>query len=736
MNRSRLLLPLLMLALLLALGLRHRLLALPEVRNVSAPGQFDTPRALARLARVLGDQRPHPVDSAANDAVRARIVGELARIGVEARVTDDVVCNGSADVRTVGCARVRNIVATTGGIGGRPSGREHLLLVSHYDSTPVGPGASDDGIGVSVMLEVADVLARRGVARPVSFLFNEGEEAGLLGARAFVDRDPLAKAVTTIVNMDSRGVEGPAIMFETSQPNGPAIDWYRRSVSTPAANSLSTDFSRLIPNTTDVRVFAERPFTVLNFAVIGNETKYHSPGDRLDALDARSVQHMGDQVLGLATSHAAGRGPGIGTGRRVFADFGGHLLVLPTVAGVAGLGLLLAGALVAGWRRRHGLGRSVLVVLVALTAAAGLAFAGQAMVGTARAGEFWRAYPIAIGNAVMLGAAFASSAALLWIARRADDRTLRTGFWLVFVILGAGVCAVAPGASIFFLLPALFAVMGLLIGGRAERPLAMAAALVLLFSWAPLVALIEMLLDYDNAWIFAPLFAIILLPLLIELKVLAEAVAGYSLAVLGTAALAGWAAVALLPAYSADRKQAFGIEYATQGTTARWLVVNDGAPLPAGFGAFRAGASVPWSARRRWAAPAPSSLARAPELVPLGSRKTADGRVVSFRIFANGTDAVTVLGPRAAGLRAVRMGGSQRRMGSGDGDYTVRCLGRSCEGMRVDVAMANPAPATWTVIGTRAGLPPSARPLITARPANAAPQYTPDAAIGVRTLRF
>ena len=66
----------------------------------------------------------------------------------------------------------------------------------------------------------------------------------------------------------------------------------------PVANSLSTDLYRLIPNSTDVTVFAERPWTILNFAMIGNETRYHSAGDTLAALDRRSLQHMGDAGAG------------------------------------------------------------------------------------------------------------------------------------------------------------------------------------------------------------------------------------------------------------------------------------------------------------------------------------------------------------------------------------------------------------------------------------------------------
>jgi acetylornithine deacetylase/succinyl-diaminopimelate desuccinylase-like protein len=41
------------------------------------------------------------------------------------------------------------------------------------------------------MLEALSLLKDRPLPRQVTFLFNEGEELGLIGARAFLDADPL-----------------------------------------------------------------------------------------------------------------------------------------------------------------------------------------------------------------------------------------------------------------------------------------------------------------------------------------------------------------------------------------------------------------------------------------------------------------------------------------------------------------------------------------------------------------
>jgi hypothetical protein len=79
-------------------------------------------------------------------------------------------------------------------------------------------------------------------------------------------------------------------------------------VSNPVANSLAVSAYRLIPNYTDVNTFVEdRDWLFLNFAPIGNETRYHSPGDDLAAVDLATLQHMGDQLMEVGTALAARR---------------------------------------------------------------------------------------------------------------------------------------------------------------------------------------------------------------------------------------------------------------------------------------------------------------------------------------------------------------------------------------------------------------------------------------------
>jgi hypothetical protein len=744
MKRRAFLLAGLLLALIAALALKGMLVTAPEVPATARAGEFDTKRALARLQRILGDQRPHPVDSAANDAVRERLIAELRAIGLAPRVTvDSWSCNGSPTSRTVSCARVRNVVATIG-----PAKGPYVLVASHYDSTAAGPGAADDGIGVAVALETAALLKDRPLARPVAFLFDEGEEAGLLGAKAFLEHDPLAAQVDSVVNLEARGVTGPAIMFETGRPNGAAVSAYARAARRPVANSLTADIYRLIPNSTDVSVFAARPWTMLNFAIIGNETRYHSAGDTLAALDPRSVRHMGREALAATKELASGRRAG-GGGERVYADvLGRGLISLPLAASLALLAALLLAFAWIAWRRRRGIGRAVASVAAALLASGAFAFLAQALIGLLRPGEYSRAHPETIAIAVDISAVAASVAILVWLARPLARDRLRLGFWLLFLLLGAALAFVAPGSSIFFLAPPAAALAGAALERRlpgAERVAALIAWALLFLTWAPLLHLGEVLLGFAGAWIFAILSAVLALPVLIEAKPLLDRSGRTTIFAGGAiAALAGWIAVALATAYSADRKQQFRIEYGwdQQAHKGQWLVANDGAPLPPAFPdkrKFQKGVEVPWSASKRWAAPAPALPLTPPRLGEVYDRPSPGGGRLIMRGFDGGDIDQTLLRfePKAALLK-VRMGGSIARVGKGGGKdpFFVRCVGQSCDGGVVYLLTARPEPLAVTVIGIRFGLPPEAARLVAARPPTAQPQYSPDSSFVVDRVRF
>src|SRR5205823_9684438 len=123
---------------------------------------------------------------------------------------------------------------------------------------------------------------------------------------------------------------------------------FAAAVKHPMANSLSTDVYRLLPNYPDVNSFSERGWQTLNLAPIGNETRYHSPGDNVAALDPATLQHMGDQTLALTRALANGQ-PQV-SGDRIFMDVAGRTLItLPMTFGVILLLVLLVALGAVAW---------------------------------------------------------------------------------------------------------------------------------------------------------------------------------------------------------------------------------------------------------------------------------------------------------------------------------------------------------------------------------------------------
>src|SRR5690606_17419180 len=95
-----------------------------------------------------------------------------------------------------------------------------LMLMAHNDSVVFGPGASDDGSGVVVMLESLRAMKEHPpLQNDIIFLFTDGEEAGLLGPKSFLQH-PWYGDVGMVINFEARGHYGPGYMYETSPENG------------------------------------------------------------------------------------------------------------------------------------------------------------------------------------------------------------------------------------------------------------------------------------------------------------------------------------------------------------------------------------------------------------------------------------------------------------------------------------------------------------------------------------
>ena len=288
---------LVILALVLFLSIEGLRPPAPKPVNASAT-EFSAGRARQALNRLVGDGIPHPTGSAQNDVVRGRVMDEFTQAGYQATVQEGFACDEEGD-----CATVHNLLAR---LDGSVPG-EAVLVAAHYDSVPAGPGAFDDGAGVVTVLEAARAL--KSLPQPrhsMIFLVDDGEEAGLLGARVFVKQHPWAKQVRAAVNIDSRGTNGASLMFETGDANEWALRAYAARAARPETSSIFYEAYKRFPNDTDFSVFKAAGYQGVNFANIGGVVHYHTPLDNFANADPATLQHHGENTLSSLETLANG----------------------------------------------------------------------------------------------------------------------------------------------------------------------------------------------------------------------------------------------------------------------------------------------------------------------------------------------------------------------------------------------------------------------------------------------
>jgi hypothetical protein len=429
-------------------------------------------------------------------------------------------------------------------------------------------------------------------------------------------------------------------------------------------------------------------------------------------------------------------------------DVAGQTLVtLPMTVGVILLIAFLLSFAALAWTR-SGILRGAAVVIGTLVGSTAIAWLALALIGAIRQGMFWRAAPVWTHLATYASVMLVAIALLASLGRRTEVRQLRAVFWLVYLFVGAIIGIVAPGGIIFFLFPPLLQLIGMVAARRwpaAERVGSIASIVLLYLTWGAMLGLLEELLNGGPMWLFAPLGTLLILPIMIEAKPLIDRIrVGEAVAVAGVLVLAGWATAAVAAAYSADRQQRFVIEHVTDLRTFKsaWSVLNDGAPLP---DAYRAIASwrrgtLPFSARTRWIAPAPpdATFDAAPGVQRLSEVRNGDERTLTLRWLSTGFDHIDLIGPEDVRIRTAGTPGFIRPIDSAaaNGRYDIDCFGRSCDGAPLQLTIASPEPVAFVIIGSRAGLPPSASPLLSARPKFARPQYNRDETIAFLRVKL
>lgn len=723
-----------------------------RIAEASAPAaEFSAERAETVLARILGPEKPHPVGSAENAAVRARILKELAALGVPARTYRAFTCNPWRKLGFVPCATVTDIIADV-----MPGAGRAIVLMAHYDSVPAGPGSSDDESGVATVLETVRALKGTKSLHPVLALISDGEEGGLLGANAFLQNAALKARVGAVVNVEARGTKGPSLLFQTSPGDGRLIDLYAHSVPVPATSSLYAEIYKFLPNDTDLTLFIRAGFPSFNFAFADNVRYYHSPLDTRANLAPATLQMQGDNMLGVARALEATPFDALKGGNAVYLSVFGLFLprlpanYAPAFAIVVFLALAAAAWLAktearTGWREVLAAAAMPLLLLVGAGLSGWiLAFIAQTLSGH---GDPTYAHPLAM----RLGLAFAVWSMVLAVSRMVRCEAAAASAWLWLAGLGVVTAFTLPGISPYFVFPAAVAAILLLATARTgwQSPLGQAAlcasALAALLIWFPLVVSGETLMGLKLHPLFTlpAAFALSTVVPLLAVRPMSRGALTTSLTLSAAIALAGGIVAGLVPSYSAASPQRVNLTY-FEHPNAQARFIADTAWKATGaeripFELIRAGSFV--SDDKAWAGlnsgSAYVSPAGAPRLpLPAGRVIADDGHgAVTLRLTASpAASGMLIRIPQSADLQSLDLRGQHVDTAGTAGDTVLVCLTPDCRTLDLSLRLKARGAVRVLFAEMRYGMPRFGARLQAARPARAMPSQNGDDVVLANTV--
>ena len=187
-------------------------------------------------------------------------------------------------------------VNVVGAVPGTAIADRHIVVTAHYDHLGVRDGeiyngADDNASGVAALIELARWFREHPARHSLLFVALDGEERGLLGARAFVDAPPVPLAAIAVnVNLDMVGRNAANELYVAGTAHYPALRAPLDGVAAraPVTVRFGHDRRTLRPghdwtSSSDHGAFHERK---IPFVYFGEEDHpdYHGPGDETDRI--------------------------------------------------------------------------------------------------------------------------------------------------------------------------------------------------------------------------------------------------------------------------------------------------------------------------------------------------------------------------------------------------------------------------------------------------------------------
>ena len=254
---------------------------------------FDTDLMMTHVEK-LSEKGPHSVvDPETNQAAVDYIASVLQEYGVVNGDTTEktayLIQEYIAHDESYQSFSLQNIIVHIPANAENKSG-EAIMFMGHTDSSPMGPGASDDNVACATMLEAIryymnEMKNGKTLSNDLLFCFVNGEEYGLYGSVAleaeFTGFNDVLNRVKFLTNLESRGTNGTLIMFETAKNNYETVKLFSEVNKSVFTCSIATLVYDNMPNGTDFTTFKEA-YQGLNMANILGGENYHTQNDNIE----------------------------------------------------------------------------------------------------------------------------------------------------------------------------------------------------------------------------------------------------------------------------------------------------------------------------------------------------------------------------------------------------------------------------------------------------------------------
>src|SRR4029079_15524988 len=269
-----------------------------SIQALAPVGKFDAGRAWEHLRQLVAIG-PRPSGSPEIEQTRKYIKEQLAANGLTA------VEQAWDDQTPLDKVHMVNLVVTIPG-----ARKERIVIAGHYDTKLYRQfrfvGASDGGSSAAFLLELARVLHGRKNPMTIELLFLDGEEARLpdwsgtdntYGQRHYVEaarHDGSLATLKALVLIDMIGDRDLGIRRDTN-----STPWLTNVIWETARRHILDDY--FMPDSTliedDHLPFLAAGIPSVDIIDLDYEA-WHTAKDSLDAVSARSLQVVGDVVLG------------------------------------------------------------------------------------------------------------------------------------------------------------------------------------------------------------------------------------------------------------------------------------------------------------------------------------------------------------------------------------------------------------------------------------------------------